>query len=479
MTARATALQQTLSAFDAGDFENRLAALVAIPSSSQEAVHAPALTSYLETGIGPWLEALGFKWAIHPNPHPGAGPIMLAERFEGEALPTVITYGHGDTVGGMDAQWTNGRTPWALWRETHPTGERWYGRGTADNKGQHVINLFALEQVLAARGGRLGANVKLVLETGEERGSPGLDAFVAAHSQQLAADIFIASDGPRVTPTTPTLAMGTRGSYRFDLVVAPRKGGVHSGHWGGLTSDPAIVLAHALAAICDRQGRMLVEGWRPSPLPSEIRAMLADCPVDMGNEAARLEPGWGEPGLSPAEKLYAWNSFIVLAMLSGQPDSPTNAVAPWARACCQIRYVARTDPTTLMPALRAHLDTAGFPEVQIEAPRINMPASASAPNDPWVQWAAASMARSLGHDIQRIPGTSGGMPGNIFQDHLGTPLIWIPHGHNGCQQHGPDEHLLVEAAREGVHAFAGLWWDLGTHEASEGAPPCRRALFQR
>lgn len=471
MTTRAAALQQALAAFDAGGFEQRLTQLVAIPSTSQDSAYAPKLQLYLQEAIGPWLDKLGFKWTIYPNPQPNAGPILLAERLEDEKLPTVITYGHGDTVRGMDPQWSAGRTPWAVRREPHPEGERWYGRGTADNKGQHAINLFALEQVLAARGGRLGANVKLVLETGEETGSPGLDAFVAAHQQQLVADVFIASDGPRVTPTTPTLAMGTRGSYRFDLVVAPRKGGVHSGHWGGLTNDPGIVMAHALASICDRHGRMLVEGWRPAVLSPATRAMLASCPVDMGNEAARLEPGWGEPGLSPAEKLYAWNSFIVLAMVCGQPEAPTNAVAPWARACCQIRYVSQTDPTTLMPALRAHLDAAGFPEVQIESPRINMPASASEANDPWVHWAIASMTRSLGRAVQQIPATSGGMPGNIFQDHLGTSLIWIPHGHNSCQQHGPDEHLLVNAAREGVLAFAGLWWDLGIPESMEGAAP--------
>jgi len=43
--------------------------------------------------------------------------------------------------------------------------DRWYGRGTADNKGQHTINLAALEQVLRARGGRLGFNLTILIET--------------------------------------------------------------------------------------------------------------------------------------------------------------------------------------------------------------------------------------------------------------------------------------------------------------------------
>ena len=105
----------------------------------------------------------------------------------------------------------------------HREGDRWYGRGSADNKGQHALNLSALEAVLAEREGKLGYNIKLVLETSEECGSIGLRDFVAAHSLALAADVLIASDGPRVAPEVPTIATGTRGTFHFDLVIALRK----------------------------------------------------------------------------------------------------------------------------------------------------------------------------------------------------------------------------------------------------------------
>ena len=94
--------------------------------------------------------------------------------------------------------------------------------------------------MLAERGGKLGFNLKLVLETCEERGSIGLREFVDAHKQELAADVLIGSDGPRVMPEVPTIATGTRGTWHFDLVCDLRPGGVHSGHWGGLTTDPAV-----------------------------------------------------------------------------------------------------------------------------------------------------------------------------------------------------------------------------------------------
>jgi acetylornithine deacetylase/succinyl-diaminopimelate desuccinylase-like protein len=456
------AIGRALQGFDEGGFETRLHDLVAIQSTSQDPAHAAALQGYLDDGIRPWLERMGFSIEVHPNPLPGHGPILLAERRE-DTGPTVLTYGHGDTVLGMAGQWDAGRDPWTLRRE----GDRWYGRGAADNKGQHVINLTALEAVLAERGGRLGFTLKLLLETAEEVGSPGLREFVAMHRDALAADVLLASDGPRVQAGTPTLSTGTRGSYHFDLLVDVRPGGVHSGNWGGMTRDPAIILAHAIAAIADRHGRILVPGWLPPAIPPAVRGALAGLELTAEGGAATIDPEWGEPGLTAAEKVYAWTSFIVLAMTSGKPESPVNAVAPNARAHCQIRYTVDVDPEGFVPALRAHLDAAGFPEVQVVPYGVRMAASRTSPDDPWIIWVAASMAGSLGRPVQLIPNSGGGLPGDVFVDLLGTPLAWVPHSYNGCRQHGPNEHLLIAPAREGIAAFAGLWWDLG----EAGVPP--------
>ena len=466
---RAGAIARALDDLDTGGFRARLAALVAIPSTSQEPGHAADLHRYLAEGIGPWLQRLGFTLEIHPNPVQGFGPILTATRLEDPARPTVLSYGHGDTVRGLAEQWHDGRDPWLLRAEGDPATGRWYGRGTADNKGQHALNLAALEAVLAERGGRLGFNLKLVLETAEERGSVGLREFVAGARDRLAADVLIGSDGPRVAPAVPTIATGTRGTFHFDLVVSLRPGGVHSGHWGGLAADPAVILAHALAAIMDRNGRILVRDWLPANgVPAAVRAVLDGCAVDPGGPAATIDPAWGEPGLTAAEKLYGWNGFIVLAMTSGRPENPVNALAPDARAHCQIRYTVDTDPDDFAPALRRHLDAAGFPEVRIENAGVRMPASRTDPADPWVRFAAASLERSLGKPVQVIPNSSGGLPGDVFADHLGLKLVWIPHSYAGCGQHGPDEHLLVATAREAIAGMAGLWWDLGEAAAPAG-----------
>lgn len=458
MPSREAAIARALAFYDSNGFRDRLTDLVAIPSTSQDPGHEADVQRYLEQAIQPWLQRMGFTVAVHPNPRPGFGPILTAERIEDPSRPTVLTYGHGDTVRGLNEQWRAGLDPWTLTEE----GELWYGRGTADNKGQHALNLSALEAVLEERGGKLGYNLKLVLETSEERGSLGLREFVAAHKDALAADVLIASDGPRVMPEVPTIATGTRGTFHFDLVLDLRPGGVHSGHWGGLTTDPAIMLTHAIGSIVDRHGKILVRDWLPqNGVPASVRAVLAGCPVGGGGEAASIDPDWGEPGLTSAEKIYGWNSFIVLAMVSGRPENPVNAVAPSARAHCQIRYTVDTDPASFALSLRRHLDEQGFATVRIDNAGIRMPASRTDPNHPWVHWTVASVERSVGKRVQVIPNSSGGLPGDVFVDHLGVPLVWIPHSYNGCKQHGPDEHFLRSIGREGIAAFAGIWWDLG------------------
>ena len=146
---------------------------------------------------------------------------------------TVLGYGHGDTVLGMEGRWIDNLNPFALTERD----DKWYGRGVVDNKGQHSINLAALEAVLKARG-KLGFNARYLIEMGEETGSPGLAKLAREHGDLLAADVLIGSDGPRLHRERPDLSLGTRGALNFDLTIEAREGGHHSGNWGGLLSDP-------------------------------------------------------------------------------------------------------------------------------------------------------------------------------------------------------------------------------------------------
>lgn len=458
--SRQDAMAAAVAGLDDGSFEADLGALVAIPSESQAARGAPHLRRYLDA-MQARLAGLGFTVERHENPVAGAPPFLLAERIEDPALVTVLSYGHGDVTHGQEGAWAGGRQPFELAR----AGERLYGRGTADNKGQHLVNLRALEAVLATRG-RLGFNFRLILEMAEEIGSPGLKAFAAARRARLAADVFIASDGPRLQPEVPTLFMGARGVINFNLSVRLREGAHHSGNWGGLLADPAMILVQALATITDARGQIRVPEWRPDSLTPGVRAALAALPL-AEPEGPPIDADWGEAALTPAERVFGWNSFAILAMTSGVPEAPQNAIAGEARATCQLRYVVGTDPAGILPALRRHLDAQGFAGVAIGSGAGAFPATRLDPGAPWARFAADSLTRSAGRAPHVLPNLGGSLPNDVFAETLGLPTLWIPHSYRACSQHAPDEHALVPVLRSALAVMAGLWWDIG---AGDGLP---------
>jgi acetylornithine deacetylase/succinyl-diaminopimelate desuccinylase-like protein len=391
------------------------------------------------------------------NPVPAAGPFLIAERMEDPSLLTLLTYGHGDTVRGQNDAWRDGLEPWKVVLE----GDRYYGRGTADNKGQHSINLGALAAVLAERG-RLGFNLRVLMETGEEKGSPGLREICRAEKEdKLKADLFIASDGPRLTPDRPTIFLGARGMKAIDLSIDLREGGHHSGNWGGLLANPGVILAHALATITDKRGSLLIPEWRP-PLPETVRMALKDITVESPPGGPEIDTEWGEPGLTPSERVFGWNSFEILAFTTGNPEAPVNAIPPRARAHCQLRYVVGTDEQNIVPALRRHLDREGFPLVDVTDTRDgDLGASRVDPDDPWVQWSVDSLTTTTGSAPVVLPNLGGSLPNDIFCVDMGLRTIWVPHSYAACSQHAPNEHLLGPIAREGLAIMTGLFWDLG------------------
>lgn len=455
--SRSRAIGRVRAYFDDGGFVEDLGRRVAFPTTCQEPGREGAIRAYLADEIGPVLERLGYRARIVENPVAGGPPFLIADRTEDPDLVTVLTYGHGDTIRGMDGEWRDGRSPWVLTRD----GDRLYGRGTADNKGQHSINIGALAAVVAERG-RLGFNSKLLIEMGEEVGSLGMPELCERERDGLlAADILIASDGPRVAPERPTMFLGARGIILFEIAVDLREGGHHSGNWGGLLANPGHILAHALASITDARGAILVPELRP-PLPDSVRRALAGVTVDSGERGPAINRDWGEPGLTPAERVYAWNSLDVLAFTTGNPDHPVNAIPPRARAFCQLRFVVGTDPDQVVPALRRHLQARGFRDVTVrQADYGFFGASRLDPDDPWVQWAKASFERTTGEAPTIIPSIGGSLPNNLFSDVLGLKTIWVPHSYLGCSQHSPNEHLLASTARQGLEIMTGLFWDLG------------------
>lgn len=455
MPDRDSAIANAELYIDNGDFLQDLTRLVAFETESQNPDKKLELHRYLREAIEPLLSNLGFSIEIMENPDPRGGPILLGERIEDPAFKTILSYGHGDVIRAQTSQWREGLAPYRVVVE----GEKIYGRGTADNKCQHLINIMALSAVIQERG-QLGFNIKFVIETSEETGSAGLADFFKTYKKRLSADVLIASDGPRLQPDTPTLFMGSRGAVNFDLEVHLRDGANHSGNWGGLLADPAIILVQAIATITDARGQINIPQWRPDSLTPDIRAALISLPV--GGGEPEISENWGEEGLSPAERAFGWNSFAILAMKSGVPEAPVNAIDGKAKAHCQLRYVVGTDHDDILPALRRHLDANGFAMVKIvPEDGVSFHATRLDPNHPWVAFVATSLQATSGKAPHILPNLAGSLPNDIFADILGLPTIWVPHSYSGCSQHAPNEHILKSISRDALRNMAGLFWDIG------------------
>jgi acetylornithine deacetylase/succinyl-diaminopimelate desuccinylase-like protein len=376
--------------------------------------------------------------------------------MESPEFKTILLYGHGDTVPLQEGQWNEGISP----SDLKIIDDKIYGRGVADNKGQHLINLLALHSVLRTRT-KLGFNLKIIFEMGEEIGSPGLCEFCEAYKEYFISDVLIASDGPRVAIDVPTIFLGSRGALNFELEVNYRSGAHHSGNWGGVLSDPGIRLSNALSTIADKNGKILIDNWKPTSLTSSVRERLNLLPNTI-SDTLDIDENWGEPGLSSNEKLFGWNSFSILALKSGNIDVPVNAIQPSAKALCQLRFVVGTNANEVISSLRDHLDQQGFTDVKIITENaINFQASRTDLNNVWLQKVENILEKFYRDKIHVIPNLAGSLPNNCFTDILEIPTIWIPHSYKECSQHAPNEHLPINLLESSLLLMTNLYWNLG------------------
>ena len=412
---RESAISRATRHFDEGAFIADLARRVAYRTESQVPASRPHLAEYLVQELGPSFERIGFKVEICDNPVPDGGPLLVAERIEDANLPTVLSYGHGDVIRGQAEQWRAGLSPWELKQE----GGRYYGRGSADNKAQHSINIAALATVIAERG-RLGFNAKFLIETGEEVGSPGLAGVLRArtHAAQGRRADRLRRPAPVGAAADDLSRLARRDQHGFQRRSARRRASL-----GQLGRAACQSRRHTRARAGEhsharRQGPRA--GDPAVEIPASVRKALADCAVEPGADEPAVDDWWGEPGFTRAEKVYGWHTFEVLAFRTGNPENPVNAIPGRATAHCQIRFVAGSDPHSFVPALRRHLDAEGFGRVKVaQAKKGFFHATRLDPDHPWVRWAAESIARTTGTKPAILPNIGGSLPNECFADTLG------------------------------------------------------------
>ena len=191
---------------------------------------------------------------VTASPTPDGSKAVHGHAPGPDGTPTVLLYCHYDVQPplGEDA-WTS-----PIWELTERDG-RWYGRGSADCKGNIVMHLTALRALKQVSGG-FPCGVKLICEGSEEQGTGGLEEFVPPNADLLRADTILVVDTGNFAVGVPTLTTTLRGMTSVDVTVRALGSAMHSGMFGGPAPDPVVGLIQMLASLHDEHGNTTVDG---------------------------------------------------------------------------------------------------------------------------------------------------------------------------------------------------------------------------
>jgi acetylornithine deacetylase/succinyl-diaminopimelate desuccinylase-like protein len=442
MTIPALDLDDVFAYVDAHreEFLTRLIDYVRRPSISAEGLGIGEVAEYI-SGV---LQDVGLEAHIVPT---AGWPMVLARKHVGDALPTVMLYGH------YDVQPPDPLDAWVSppFEPTLRDG-RLYARGVGDNKGQHLAQILALESLLAVRG-ELPVNVIVLLEGEEEIGSPQMPSFVREHRAELAADLVITSDGPVHETGRPEVVFGVRGVLSFDLRARGASRDLHSGNWGGVAPNPLWTLVHLLATMKNDRGEITIDGFYDNvlPLSNLEREALDRLPDNIEDVKASIGiDKLDEPqGRSYAERLAAWPTFTINGIHGGYGGPGSKTVLPHeALAKCDMRLVEAQSVDEILKKVRAHVQKYA-PEVEV-VPHSGMDPSKTPLDSPFAAPIAAGVAAGQGEEPLLVPALGGSLPDYVFTKVLGIPAFTVPYANPDESNHAPNENIEVERFYRGI-----------------------------
>ncbi len=439
------------------DRAESLLAFARIPSISSLPEHAADMVSAAEW-VAARLRSLG---ATEVEVVPTAlHPIVHGRIHEAPGALTVLVYCHYD-VQPVD--------PIELW-ETSPFDPflrdgRFVGRGVADDKGQLVMHLSAVEALRAA-GRAPAVNLTFVFEGEEEYGSDSLYAWIEANRDRLAADVAVISDTGYFEGNVPAITIGLRGIMyaQIDVVLSPVD--LHSGTYGGTVENPANALARIIAALKGPDGRVRIPGFYDDVVvltPAE-REAIAALPFD--EEAYRagipVTALTGEAGWTTLERRGARPTLDVNGMWSGfQGEGAKTIIPAAAHAKVSTRLVANQDPGKVFAALRDYVAEVAPPGVTVSTTYIHGGEPSLTPTDHPATQAAARALRAV-HGVDPVYIREGGsIPvTSAFNHTLGLPVVLLGFAQPSCNAHAPNEWFSVENFELGTRVIVRLWDEL-------------------
>jgi acetylornithine deacetylase/succinyl-diaminopimelate desuccinylase-like protein len=406
------------------------------------------------------LRAIGVEHVeVHET---GRHPIVYGDWLHAAGAQTAIVYGHYD-VQPVD--------PLDLWEsppfEPIVRDGRILARGAADDKGQIMIHVRAVEALLATAG-RLAVNLKFVFEGEEESGSEHLDEWLAANHDRLAADVAVISDSGFFDGNRPAITIGLRGLSACQIDVYGPSIDLHSGSYGGTVENPLFALAGILSALKGPDGRIRVPGFYDDvrPLTPVDRESFARLPFD---EAAYLagtgSPALvGEAGFTTLERRGARPTLEINGAWGGFQGDGTKTIIPaHAHAKITCRLVPDQKPGAIYEQIAAYVAEIAPPSVRVEVTFQNGGLPSLTPIDhPATQAAARALEATFGVEPLYIR-EGGTIPvGASFEGILGLPVVLLGFTPADDHAHAPNEWMDLRNFESGIRTVARLWDELAT-----------------
>ena len=378
-------------------------------------------------------------------------PIVWGRTAHDPKKRTVLIYGHYDV---------QPPDPLELWDSPpfEPVLKNGYvfARGATDNKGQILAHILGVEETMRSNH-ELPVNLHFVIEGEEEIGSPSLVKLLEQNRERLRSDVVVVSDSEMLARGVPTLAYGLRGLAALELKVTGPKIDLHSGLYGGAVANPITALAHLLATLHDREGRIAVSGFYDQVVIVEDweRDAWKKLPIDADKEILH-ESGapslFGENEFTTIERLWARPTAEVNGIGGGYQGKGTKTVIPsYAIAKLTFRLVPKQDPERILALVKEHLQK-NLPlgvELEIE-PGHTGPCYLTDPHSPSGDAAQRSLREVMGGDVALIRG-GGSIPIlSAFRDVLGAETLLLGLGLPDCRIHSPNENFPVENLEAGI-----------------------------
>jgi acetylornithine deacetylase/succinyl-diaminopimelate desuccinylase-like protein len=444
-----------------------------------------------------WLEAAFRKRGFATKQLPNKGkPLVFAEFSRKNAgAKTILFYMHFDGQPVIPGQWAQ-KSPWVVavkrrnekgqWEEIAPEKAfgngidpnwRFFARSSSDDKGPIMMFLTAFD-ALAAVGAAPAVNVKVLLDSEEEKGSPTIGIVAKENRDVLSADAIVINDGPVHSSNRPTIVFGNRGNTLVKLTVYGPKNPLHSGHFGNYAPNPAQRLATLLASMKDDNGRVTVAGYYDGvKLSAAERQLLAEVPDDVAELRDRIGTSTPESVGGNYQEALQYPSLNIRGMASAAiGEKAANIVPSDATAELDLRTTPGADPDYLVNAIEAHVRGKGYHLVK-GAPSDEERASydkiasltvgrgskaAYTPLDsPLGKWAQDALARTFATaagpaKTVRIRMMGASVPTDKLVDALGLPFVIVPLVNGDNNQHSFDENLRIGQFFDGTRAFTGM-----------------------